>query len=691
MSADSVRFELTGNPFVDTGMAVVASLAGLDSPDGLTLVDVRRVHGVGQQIADYNAELKSFTQIFGTNGPLFQGKKKGERPSARNRAIYRETLNALLDAVSTGTGLPERCQACGQWTRLDFGRCRELALAKAATAEAGGQTPEPPARSDTRALGQGEECSPGRDWFPLVGSLGSDAQGLPGASRPLRLCARCLFAVHYLPLAVIAMTSRVSMKGRLVLFQSAARQFWYDIVRTQVEDSQARVKKGLYDTPGSGEGARAIIHRLMAVGRSLASAQRLGEVPVGTGLQVWLFSNSGSSPDCEVLDIPHPALRFLLDAAANGLEPEVNGLLKTSQTANKFFDAVVEGRDFSGLYPDKTGAAGASRRLFELYQTRICDRSDHALRVASFLAAQARQRLGSDLGSLKRREALWEAAGRQQFRRLIARLAGEGKLTIADYYALFPIEEDSPGVRVRRDGWNLLRYYLHGNEDAGQPVADQQALSPKQAMIRFYASTILNDYNLNHGRERFEREVLGSLERNILGLGWLKNRFLRLARAHPGFTYAAFGALVHDQGARPRFHEALYEMRVCWIEALAGGEPSSAVMPTLPEGSGLPSRVEACIRYAIGRLVERKGRDSLGDYVIERLRRRDLGPGWFRRVLVNDRAHNALGGMALTAREWDGLLLDDQGRPWEAERLFQLQLALVNLLRVLDANVVEVS
>ncbi|HKG89022.1 MAG TPA: hypothetical protein VKA95_11905 [Nitrososphaeraceae archaeon] len=60
----------------------------------------------------------------------------------------------------------------------------------------------------------------------LAGSIGNDAQALPSASRAPNLCAKCLFAVHYLPLGVIL------VNGKLAVFQSTSKNFWYALVNT---------------------------------------------------------------------------------------------------------------------------------------------------------------------------------------------------------------------------------------------------------------------------------------------------------------------------------------------------------------------------------------------------------------------------------------------------------------------------
>ena len=275
-----MKIALSGNPFVDTGLGVIAALGGLDDVTALTLAKVREVFDDGTGLAEWNSKLKTFTQVFGTNGPLFQkgyGYKKGVGPGERNLAIYRGTLEALLDAISAASkGSP--CEACGGPTDFDFASaCSKVIEAAEAKAP--------------------DEKWVGRDWFPLSGSLGSDAQALPVASRSVHVCPRCLFAVHYLPLALI------SLDGWPALFQSTSVEFWYELVRDLIKGdggAESRVKLKHFDTPGTKEGSRAVARRLMAFFERIQEANRFGDIARGATLLVWRFKNSGASPDCQI-------------------------------------------------------------------------------------------------------------------------------------------------------------------------------------------------------------------------------------------------------------------------------------------------------------------------------------------------------------------------------------------------------
>ena len=62
-----MSISLTGNPFVDTGLAVLAYKSHCESIDELTLEKMKAVHGDGTELARRNSKLKSTSMIFTIN------------------------------------------------------------------------------------------------------------------------------------------------------------------------------------------------------------------------------------------------------------------------------------------------------------------------------------------------------------------------------------------------------------------------------------------------------------------------------------------------------------------------------------------------------------------------------------------------------------------------------------------------
>jgi len=657
MDKEKLKIGLTGNPFVDTGLGVISALAKLDEVNQLTLADLKSVYGDGTQLAEWNSKLKAFTQIFGTNNPL----KQPSYPTHVRIPIYKSTLSGFLKEIYQSSGKGPRCWACGSPSDFDFAK-----VCKKAVEDNGKKAPE-------------DKCV-GRDWFPLAGSLGSDAQALPAASKPPHICPKCLFAIHYLPMGLIL------LNGRLVVFQCTSTEFWYEFLCDIVEHNIGRIKAGDYETLGKKDKSVAIIRRLLEFFRKLKK-----EVPEGTSLYMWCFSNSGQAPKdgirCKIEEIPNPALMFLWEAVQNGLQPDIESLVKSEGKNPRYslFQCILDRRDYPNLYP-KGKRKGALPKLFSLYQTRIRNHSPKSLQIAHKLAKEISQQLtAKELRRMQRPDAFREERVRNQFRSSMVRLAETGELTLEDYLDLFPIKKGA-GITVEWEGWNFIRFYLHhptGN-DTPKGITPTK-VGYTQHPCFYYAGVIYNHYVRERGRGRFQRDVLGQLKLGKLGIRWLRDQFTQLGESEDGFTYGHWSKLCKLDNERPFVSELLFQMRLLWtqwfyenrtsvdISALTDGEPSD----------GLPERIQTVIKALFTAYVDRRGLDRFHRDILLRLRRRDIGLFWFKERVVKQTYE---GVQPLSEQQWEEFLVDDEGQGIESERLFQLHLALANLYRMKGFN-----
>jgi CRISPR-associated protein Cst1 len=656
--ARSAKLDLTGNPFVDTGLAIVAALSDLNEVESLTIEHVRKVHGDGKRLSSWNGSLKNFTMVFTKNSLLTNPSIKDE---SKRIEMYRRVVGGLLDR-SGHEELRFSCEACGAPRTLDFDRL---------------------CRSSLAAVGVNEQTRlVGRDWFPLAGSIGSDAQALPAASRTAHLCAKCLFAVHYLTLGLIL------LDGRLAIFQSTSTEFWYELVRDIVDEVQSRIKAGNFDTLGAKEGRRTLAKRLLGLFERLQTAARFGDIPRGTALHVWRFSNAGASPECEIEEIPNAALVFLWNAVRQGLRQEVETLIDSQKKKERpFFRCVTERSDYRGLYP-RGRMQGASPELFALYQTEVCGRAPRTLQLAHRLAREAIQGFKpKDLKRLQREEAFSEPAIRNHFRSLMVRLAEQRDFNLDDYIRLFPYSEDDWGIEVRFDGWNLVRYYLHHADHRpavlGDDSSTESSASPKLARIRYYAARIISEFVDARGKVRFQGEVLNRLGRGDISVPWLQRQFIHLAEKHVGFTYEAWERLCRVSSGQVFIRELLFQMRLLWIRWIGEDNHLTFGLPSLEEGSGLPGPVEKCLNETLSRYVEQRGLERFGRDILIRLRKNEIALAWFRHQLTRE-AEEPQVARPLSKDDWEDFLKDDEGHSRVGERLFQMQLMVANVYRELD-------
>jgi len=514
----------------------------------------------------------------------------------------------------------------------------------------------------------------GRDWFPLAGSLRSDAQALPAASLPPHLCPKCLFAIHYLPMGLIL------LDGLPTVFQCTSAEFWYKFLRNIVDYNNTRIQGGDYETLGKKDGNVVLLRRLLAYFRKLKE-----EVPEGTELYVWKFSNSGQSPDCEIDKIPNHALEFLRVAASKGLGNEIETLISNEKknARNSLFQCILDGRDYPGLYPEDR-RKGASPELFALYQTYIRNHSGKALQIAYKLTKEMSEQISEkELKRLQRSEAFKEEKIRNQFRASMVRMAEKGELILEDYLNLFPIKENQ-GITVEWWGWNLVRFYLHHtNEDFSGIETKGRSVNKSHQQLYYYARQIYNHYLKERGKDRFQKEVLAQMTRGI-GVTWLRNQFVQLAESEKGFTYSHWSKLCELEDGRVFVPELLFQMRLLWTQWIHENRASIDSLPIADWEStdALPERIKPLIEAIFIDYI-RRGLERFHRDILLRLRRKEIGLFWFKEKLTKQISENV---QPLTEEEWEHFLVDDEGQSAKTERLFQLHLALANLYRVKRFN-----
>jgi len=660
MKRKTIKIELTGNPFVDTGLGVIGALAKLDDINYLTLANLKSVYGDGSQLTEWNSKLKAFTQIFGTNNPLYQpsyGYKKGKGPSDTNKRIYKSILKGLLAEIGK-SGSGPKCWACGCSSDFDFAWVCKKAV-------------------EDNGKKMTEYKWVGRDWFPLAGSLGSDAQALPAASRAPHICPKCLFAIHYLPLGLIL------IERQLVVFQCTSIGFWYGLVQAIVDDIKVRVHSGNYETLGKKERSRAVVVRLLSWLERLQRKKLYGNVPEGTALYMWRFSNSGASPECFIEEIPNPALIFLWDVVQEGLRSDIESLVGFEGKNSRYslFRCIIDRRDYLNLYPEGK-RKGASQKLFAFYQMNIRRRSAKSLQIAHKLAKEMVEQVSAkELRRIQRPEAFKEEKVRIQFRASMVQMAERGEFTLGDYLDLFPIKEGG-GIKVEWDGWNLIRFFLHHVNEGFPKIKEKLQITdrvPKQ--LHYYAGQIYNHYISEKGENRFRKEVLAKMGRDI-GINWLRNQFIKLAESEDGFTYGHWLKLCKLDGGKDFVSELLFQIRLLWSQWVYENRVSVDI-PTLTTNvestDGLSVKLKALIEILFTNYVCNRGLVRFHRDILIRLRRGEIGLFWFKEKLTKQ-AFNQV--EPITDEEWEELLVDDEGQSIKAERLFQLHIAFANLYRI---------
>ncbi|OLE51692.1 MAG: hypothetical protein AUG51_21700 [Acidobacteria bacterium 13_1_20CM_3_53_8] len=458
----------------------------------------------------------------------------------------------------------------------------------------------------------------GRDFFPLAGSLGNDAQALPAASRAPRVCALCLIAIQWLPIGGIL------FNGKLACFQftepTLSQRFVEDTYRENRNRLASAKVKDKVPAYGSKQGATPAAKILIDRMRLMQEDIEFYELPKDVSLNIWAFSNSGASPECEVFEIHNPALQFLWKAAQKHYT-EISELLKRevpNKSATHLLTAIENGTDYGGFYPRKPskkeqGVKPASRELYELYQTRILNRTPATLEAGKILAPLVFEQLSGTekkdkkapkadqklLEQLLKENPRWskDAQVRIELRKRIAKFAEAGHFTLEQYVRLFPAanvantERLSPeqvrelwkqkgsAIKATNQGWDLFWFYLHHAAN-GTLSFDKQTISQStdssedlamftNPKIQQFARDVFamqlerrGGKDKKRGLDYIKRNILDAFARGQITNARLREWFIGLADSHPDYKNEDWDALCRDEQGRDAIGELRFQMRL---------------------------------------------------------------------------------------------------------------------------------
>ncbi len=467
------HFEWTGNPFVDTGLAVLVAKAQKQSLAEVTKDDFKNVFSDIKWLGNTNRKLKAYSLVIGTNGPLTQpgfskdtlekslikqlintafleysgnkfsgiegirllAHKYNKKPEdltlndfdsfnsdERWKRITKQLLNDFSGLLGNADRLiPFKIKKCDppdkqlnekitaknsnakQTSKLQQENRSELEVLKRrisapldwqlsqysifietlledvisnkhqvnALCEVTGLKATNALEKIPSRMGRELELSPsekskieakkyqiGRDWFPLAGSLGNDAQSLPAGSRSPYISSLALLMAQLLPMGVVAISRNVNgkIKSYLVCLQFNVPEVNTLIVKDIYDKVMAKIdfatEKKKLKTIGTEKGSKSLALFLLNKFRELKDHKEFHDIH-NLHLNVWMFSNFGTGADCDYFEIPNPSLQFLQTAASSHYE-EIRGLLsKEVQTGCKYslLDAIERKEDYEPLYP----------------------------------------------------------------------------------------------------------------------------------------------------------------------------------------------------------------------------------------------------------------------------------------------------------------------------------------------------
>ncbi|HWP43459.1 MAG TPA: hypothetical protein VNO14_09515, partial [Blastocatellia bacterium] len=274
----------------------------------MSIVDFQEVIGDGKWLVDANTRLNAYVALF-ANGFLNRSNKKA-MIDGTEQAKYKRILVELKNYLSNETIENQPvCECTGEFPAANQ-FLRELTLRL----------------RQEGVLKGSQNLDLGRNAFPLLGSLGNDAGALPAASREPRVSAFALLCAQIAPLAA------VMLKGKVAFFQYTDPSLLLIHIEKIYEDTWQKLETAGKDSKigavGQGEGTARTVNLLIDEFFSLKRHRRLSGLPESVALNLWLITNSGTTVDSELLEIPSPSLHLLWQVAEKHYSSEVKDLLK---------------------------------------------------------------------------------------------------------------------------------------------------------------------------------------------------------------------------------------------------------------------------------------------------------------------------------------------------------------------------
>jgi hypothetical protein len=496
--------------------------------------------------------------------------KKAAGGFDRGMEEYKIVFNTLLEDVLTGAhSLDAICECSGLYKAT-----RALSVASEYIRQIGTE------RKD-KSMSKREDFEVGRDWFPLAGSF-NDAQALPAASRSANLSALCLLAVQFLPLGVLLLNGRLAcfQTNDVAIGKAPIFQLLVEDIHKQLID-RSEPQKGKLNTLGEKQGttptALALFHQFEILQRFRRGLQLSDYIT----LNILTFSNSGTSPECDMTEVPNSALQFLWEAAR--LYPqELEGFLRTEGNDKEFqlLTRMQREQHYPSFYPRKIKDSEtkkdfvrvASRGLFELYNKRVLKVSDETLRTADWIAERLKRHLQGKKDS-KTLTAMVKSLGDSQkmadffasVKGFLANFSENGLLTLDEYIRLFP-SQLHPLKANMNGGMRLIWYYLNQDTSRAQraTITGEDESMFTHPKIKKFANEVFCYYtqekrwNLN----KFKTRILEGFRRNEITVSDVQRWFERLAETHDGYTNEDWDDLCRDDAGNNITYEVIFQLRL---------------------------------------------------------------------------------------------------------------------------------
>jgi hypothetical protein len=267
----------TGNAMLNNALMIIEALGNINSLENVTTGLLLKIYE-DKKLLNLNRRLKSYTMLFTKNGPLHNDKTNGEK-------VYDGLFGKILTSFENQGN--KTCEISGLKFDTTFDDIFKQVLKEL----------EYPDKKIEK-----KDTSINRNWFPLIGGLGSDAQSLPQAKFTVQIHPICIVIMQFLPLSAFL------YKGGVLLIDSSNFTLSKKLIAQHVNILDERIL-----VKSSSESIENV--KDFSKGNYIQNALDIMdefEDNEYADLNLWSFSNSGTGASCEIDRVPNSLIKKLL-------------------------------------------------------------------------------------------------------------------------------------------------------------------------------------------------------------------------------------------------------------------------------------------------------------------------------------------------------------------------------------------
>lgn len=364
-----VKFQWTGHPFVDAGLAAILIYVEKENPEDLITEDIERMIEFTSKLYVGDEWSRYLTRIYRNNNPILM-----LNPSMKRDKTSEKLKTSLIGLFNLSNSKAEntKCQICGKNMKISGLELRELLHTKSVS------KPKEITGDIFPLLSSGEL----RNFFPLGNPMGAD------------ICAQCLFLSQLMPIGSYAIQNKKGTVMGVLSVSSYPYDHMIEIIKEAVENS--RYQNLFSNSRDFKRPENFFFRKIVEITRKIEIGRGFWKNTVVT-LYYFLNGNRGGEQRIRILNIPTSALNFVAFAAEIDYDGWKNILnmgwfikndLKDNKSfkdlekgySNKIYEKLLNEESILNFFSNsRKKKVNAKWRLLEFYCLEVLDLDQNAL------------------------------------------------------------------------------------------------------------------------------------------------------------------------------------------------------------------------------------------------------------------------------------------------------------------------